>query len=159
MELMSQNQIVGLQNAPQRHVRRLASTALHFLQQVDELTAQVRQLQESRAESDKQQPVLIVLNRDGFVEVFARQWLPLHIVCRPDLGSVLEEEADKYVLDHCPWQYRELLATDVGKRIATGNTRCCLTLSGWKVVELTKEKLAACWLEKALQKAEVAQHG
>lgn len=154
--MLSLKQLTGYLHAPQRHVRRLAETAAKLLEQVDEQAAKIRRLEEQVAASQSQLPVLIVLHRDGFVEVVCRDRVPVHIVCRPDLGTTSRDEqaADKFVLDHMPRQYRELLTSAESKVIATGNCRCCLSRTGYQLIELTKEKLAACWLEKALREPE-----
>ena len=55
------------------------------------------------------EPVLVVLNADGYVEVYAERHIDVHIATRPDTTSAEGEQlADEYMELCLPTRYREI---------------------------------------------------
>lgn len=116
---------------------------------IDELRDELRRAQEKLAAMEvSSPPVVIILHRDGFVEVFAEAYFRVHFVCRPDLGRSLEDAADDYVLSQLPINHRALIETDRGKRIAFGSTKGCMNLTSWNYAKLMREKIAGAWVAR-----------
>jgi len=57
----------------------------------------------------QREPVLVVLNADGYVEVYAERHIDVHIATRPDTTSPEGEQlADEYMELCLPPRYREV---------------------------------------------------
>ena len=122
---MTLRQIEGYLNAPKRDMKRLAITARQALLRVDELSAEVRRLQEKIAGLElATSEEVIVIHKDGYVEVFAESPRKTKIVNRPDLGRDREEEADQWVLKRLPLSHRLMMESDKRVRVAVGSTVC-----------------------------------
>lgn len=133
---MDAKQVAGLLKAPQKVVRDLAQTALRALERVDNLEQELRRAQESHAAlSSEKLPVVIVLDRDGWIEVYSVSGLPVKIVNRPDTGN----EEWEYITKRVPMWMRFVLEE---KPIARGTTKACPTKQSLQLVELMKERIA-----------------
>ncbi len=137
--MMTHHQATGLLHAPQRHVRELAAWGLALHDRIEDCERRLRAAQEGQAAEQlaRTDYILVVLHRDGYVEVWAREWRPVRIAHLPELAD--EAEAEAWMLARLPAYYADLIRTDAGRRIATGHAKGCL---GKSEHELLQRRLA-----------------
>jgi hypothetical protein len=140
-------QLEGFQHAPNRTVKRLALTAIALTERCEELARKLREVEEQRASEQLERDgrLLVVLHRDGYVEVYSSAWQPVVIANMPSLGPGSEEEAEGYMLKRLPLPYRQLYSE--GKRILAGSCAGCMDRTAYR---LLKHELAALEGLKAL---------
>lgn len=132
---MTLRQLEGLRHAPNRTMQRLAMTAIGAMERCDALAREVRELEERIAAEQlaKEDRLLVVLHRDGFVEVFASDWRPVKIAQLPSLGRGREEEAEGYMLRRLPSPYQGLYRE--GKRITAGHCGGCMNWNSYRLLQ------------------------
>lgn len=146
---MTPKQLQGLQHCPDKRVSGAVAAALAAMERADALELRVRELEEEKAAAElaKEGRILIVLHRDGFVEVWAHDWMPVKVANMPDLGSGSEEEAEGYMLKRLPMPFRELYEKH-GKRIVAGSCKGCMDRTSFRLLQ---HEIAAVKALNALQ--------
>lgn len=141
---MTLSQVAGYVNAPKRDLSRLALTAQRALLRADELELQVRQLQGRLAAMELESAAeVIVIHRDGLVEVFAEAYRRTKIVNRPDLGRNREDEADEWVLKRLPLSHRLLMQSTERLRVAVGHVSGCMDRYRFECLQADLDQLKA----------------
>ncbi len=155
MTPLTPQQIDGLHNAPRKITRQLAHTAATLHQRNDELAAQLRQAQEELAAAQlaAAQRILVILHRNGSVDLWAQHKQPVHFVCLNDLGRGREDEAENEMLGRLPLPYRELF-TKAGNVLASGTCRGCMDRTAYELWKrVTSEQQMWKMLEKEAKSA------
>lgn len=136
---------MGLARSPQKIVRQLVATVQAMGLRIDELSGELRTAQEATAEKQlaRQDYTLVLLHRDGFCEVWAEEWRPVRVECLHDLGRDRHDLAVEWICHRLPRPYSELLHTDKGKVIATGNASGCLDRNGFELLMRRMEEVYA----------------
>lgn len=147
-------QVIGFRHAPQTIVRRLAVTAERALERIDSLQGEVRTLQEAQAsrQLERNDYIVVLLHRDGLVEVWSKDWRPVKFAHVPNLLDY--EAAVAWACRRLPRNYAELLLTDAGRVIASDTTRSCLTGAAVEQVEAKLTDIAIVKLFEELAKEE-----
>lgn len=146
-------QVIGFRHAPQVVVRRLAHTAEKALERIDSLQGELRTCQESQAarQLERNDYIVVLLHRDGLVEVWSRDWRPVKFAHVPNLLDY--DEAIAWACRRLPRNYAELLLTDAGRVVASDSTRSCLTGDSAKRVDEKLTDIAIVKLFEELAKA------
>lgn len=147
-------QVIGFRHAPQSIVRRLAVTAERALERLDSLAGEVRTLQESQAakQLERTDYIVVLLHRDGLVEVWSKDWRPVKFAHVPDLEDY--DAAVAWACRRLPRNYAELLMTDAGRVVASDSTRSCLSGDGVERVEAKLADVAIVKMFEELAKEE-----
>lgn len=138
--IYTREQVEWLESRRHPTVRRLAITARTALEQRDDAQYELRAAQEALAAAQLKKErrygerLLVVLHRDGFVEVWAKSWRPVQIACMPDFGRERFNEAEQYMLSKLPFPYRELYERK-GKQIVAGSIHGCATAEAIELAE------------------------
>jgi hypothetical protein len=127
-------EVANFRHAPDRHTRRLALTAQRAMLKADLAEGAFWHCQDRLAEAQqtREEPLLVVLHRDGFVGVWAEDWRPVKIACMPDFGRGREEEAEAYMISRLPMMHRELYEK-TGRQIVAGNCRGCMDRTAFEL--------------------------
>lgn len=133
----SARQLEGLRHCPDKRVQRAVAIAEKEMQRRDDAERKVRDLQEELAAKELAQDkrVLVVLQRDGTVEVWTKADIIVKFAHLHDLGRGNEEEAEAYMLKRLPVPYKEIYEVS-GKRVASDNCRGCLSREGFRLLEI-----------------------
>jgi hypothetical protein len=113
-------QVRGYEHAPNVSIQRLALTAIQAIEQRDEALKQLRDAQEKLAavELDRQ-PILILADHKGGIEVRAKEYQPIRIIPIHESDDRNPAAEDDEARNRTPVTHRDLW--DV-KSIATGHT-------------------------------------
>lgn len=137
---MTRKQLEGLKHCPDKRVREAATAALSYAQRADDAEAQVRELQERLAAKEQSYRILVILHRDGTVEVWSECWLPVKFVHWHDLGKSREGEAEDYMRGRLPESYRSIYDS-TGKRIGRDTCKGCRSRAEFDYMKLQLETL------------------
>lgn len=150
-------QVIGFRHAPQTVVRRLAHTAEKALERLDVMVGELRTLQESQAgrQLERNDYIVVLLHRDGLVEVWSRDWRPVKFAHVPNLADY--DEAIRWACRRLPRCYSELLLTDAGRVVASDSTRSCVTGASAKRIDEKLTDVAIVKLFEELAKDQPAE--
>jgi HEAT repeat protein len=145
---MTRKQLEGLQHCPDKRVREAVASALAYSQRAEDAEAQVRELQERLAAKEQDCRILVILHRDGHVELWSKHKLPVKFAHWHDLGKGGDDEAEEYMRGRLPELYRSIYDSDEGKRIGAGSCKGCLSRGEFRYVQ---SQLAAIEAVKELE--------
>lgn len=146
---MTRKQLEGLKYCPDKRVREAVDSALSYCQRAADAEQQVRELQERIALKEQDYRILAIVHRDGTVELYAEQWMPVKFAYWPELGKSREDEAEEWALARLPPPYRTLYDSPERKRIGMATAKSCLTRGELSDV---KAKLASIEAVKELER-------
>jgi hypothetical protein len=133
-------------------VRRLAHTAAKALERADLAERKLLECEQRLAimQCERRDYILLLLYRDGSVEVWSSDWRPVKFAHVPNL--IDQEAAIDWAVRGLPRCYAELATTDVGRLIAFDSTKGCLSSDAFARVRAKLEDLAMFELLKELAK-------
>lgn len=137
---LTRKQLEGLRHCPDKRVQQVVETALAYSQRADDAEQQVRDLNDRIALKEQDYRILVTITKDGVVELYSEQWLPVKFVYLPDLGRGGEDEAEEWATRSLPLPYKTLYDSPERKRIGMGTAKSCLSRGELNDV---KAKLAA----------------
>lgn len=135
---MTRKQLEGLKYCPDKRVREAVASALSYCQRADDAEQQVRELQERLAAVESDYRVLVVLHKDGWVEVCCGKKIPVKFAHVPELGRGREDEADTFAVSRLPVSYKEIYDAKVAHNTCKG----CLSREGYKLLKMDLEAIA-----------------
>lgn len=133
-------------------VRRLAHTAAKAMERADVAEQRLLEAEQRIAlmQSERRDYILVLLYRDGSVEVWSSDWRPVKFAHVPNL--IDQEAAVEWAVRGLPRCYAELVLTDSGRCIAFDSTKGCLSSDAFARVSAKLEDLAMFELLKELAK-------
>lgn len=144
---LTRKQLEGLQNCPDKRVRAAVETALAHAQRADDAEKLVQTLNDRLTLKEQDYRILAMIQRDGTVELYAEQWMPVKFAYLPEINDT--DEAEDWALARLPPPYRTLYASPERKRIGMGTAKSCLTRGELSNV---RAKLAAIEAVKELER-------
>lgn len=120
---LTRKQLEGLRHCPDRRVSEAVATALAALQARDDAERRVQDLQDRIVLKENEYRILVILHKDGRVELWSKQWMPVKFAHWPDVGA---DEAEEYMRSRLPLQFKELYDVD-GKKIGVDSCKSCLS--------------------------------
>jgi hypothetical protein len=113
-------QVEGFFHAPDKRVQKLAHTAAQAIEQRDEALKQLRDAQEKLAAVElERQPILILADHKGCIEVRAKDYQPVKIVPIHESDDRNPDAEDDEARRRTPIAFKDLWDC---KSIATGHT-------------------------------------
>jgi hypothetical protein len=117
---LSLKQVTGYLHAPNVSIQRLALTAIQAIEQRDEALKQLRDAQEKLAAVElERQPILILADHKGCIEVKAKEYQPIRIIPVHESDDRNPDAEDDEARNRTPVTHRDLWDC---KSIATGHT-------------------------------------